>query len=96
MLKRGPPLSEAVRANFPPSFDFQTNGFRVAGSPIGSDAFMSHFVAGKVNEARSKVASIKLVGAKSPRAAHRLLIEINELSLCYSSPAHHGSRVACV
>ena len=51
----------------------QQEGFRVVGSPIGTDAFMNTFVAEKVKEAQSKIVSIKIVGLKSPRAAHRLL-----------------------
>jgi hypothetical protein len=46
---------------------------RVAGSPIGTDAYMSDFVKTKVYEACGKVTVIKDLGKKSPRAAHRLL-----------------------
>jgi hypothetical protein len=65
--------SDEVRAKFPPLFDFQQEGFRVAGSPIGTDAFIQAFVNDKVKEAQSKIVSIKVLGLKSPRAAHRLL-----------------------
>ena len=75
LLPPGAPEPSAdVYARFPASFDFQREGFRVAGSPIGSDSFMTQFVNGKLKEAHTKVACIKLVGEKSPRAAHRLLI----------------------
>ena len=65
----GAPLpSDEVRAKFPPMFDFQQEGFRVAGSPIGTDAFMQAFVNDKVKDAQSKIVSIKVLGLKSPRA----------------------------
>ena len=71
----GAPLpSDEVRAKFPPSFDFQQEGFRVAGSPIGTDTYMQSFVEDKIKDAQNKIASIKVLGLKSPRAAHRLLI----------------------
>ena len=75
LLPVGAPLpSEEVRAKFPHDFDFRQDGFRIAGSPIGTDAFMRTFVEDKIKEAESKVSSIKVLGLKSPRAAHRLLI----------------------
>ena len=74
LLPIGAPLPcDEVRAKFPPLFDFQQEGFRVAGSPIGTDAFMLAFVNDKVKDAQSKIVSIKVLGLKSPRAAHRLL-----------------------
>ena len=74
LLPIGAPLPcDEVRAKFPPAFDFQREGFRVAGSPIGTDAFMQSFVDDKVKDAQSKIVSIKVLGLKSPRAAHRLL-----------------------
>ena len=74
LLPRGAPLpSDEVRSKFPPSFDFQIVGVRIAGSPIGTDAYMHAFVDEKLKEAHSKVGSIKILGLKSPRAAHRLL-----------------------
>ena len=74
LLPRGAPLpSDEVRSKFPPSFDFQLAGVRIAGSPIGTDAYMHAFVDEKLKEAHSKVDSIKILGLKSPRAAHRLL-----------------------
>ena len=74
LLPVGAPLpSDEVRAMFPPMFDFQQEGFRVAGSPIGTDAFMHRFVDERVKDAQSKIVSIKVLGLKSPRAAHRLL-----------------------
>ncbi len=74
LLPPGAPLpSDEVRAKFPPLFDFQQEGFRVAGSPIGTDAFMQAFVDEKVKDAQNKIVSIKVLGRKSPRAAHRLL-----------------------
>ena len=75
LVPAGAPMpSDVTRDRYPQGFVFETEGFRVAGSPIGNDRFMTEFVCSKVNEARTKVACIKLVGAKSPRAAHRLLI----------------------
>jgi hypothetical protein len=75
LLPVGAPLpSDEVRAKFPPSFDFQQEGFRVAGSPIGTDTYMQSFVEDKIKDAQNKIASIKVLGLKSPRAAHRLLI----------------------
>ena len=56
--------SEAVRAKFGPLFEFQQDGFRVAGSPIGTDTFMNLFVNNKIKEAQIKIACIKLVGLK--------------------------------
>ena len=74
LLPVGAPLPcDEVRAKFPALFDFQREGFRVAGSPIGTDAFMQAFVDDKVKDAQSKIVSIKVLGLKSPRAAHRLL-----------------------
>ena len=74
LLPLGAPLpSDEVRAMFPPSFDFQREGFRIAGSPIGTDTYMRTFVDEKIKESHSKIASIKILGLKSPRAAHRLL-----------------------
>jgi hypothetical protein len=74
LLPPGAPLpSDEVRALFPPAFDFQRDGFRVAGSPIGTDLYMQSFVNEKINEAQKKIASIKVLGLKCPRAAHRLL-----------------------
>jgi hypothetical protein len=74
LLPRGaPPPSDEVRTMFPPAFDFQREGFRVAGSPIGTDSYMRSFVGEKINEARKKITSIKVLGLKCPRAAHRLL-----------------------
>src|SRR5690242_1149279 len=66
------PLPE-VRALFPTGFEFQQEGLRVAGSPIGSVAFMTSFVQSKVAEAANKLSAIKSLGKQSARAAHRLL-----------------------
>jgi len=74
LLPSGAPLPTAeVRALFPPVFEFRQDGMRIAGSPIGTDAFMQDFVQAKVVEAGVKLAAIKIVGKKSPHAAHRLL-----------------------
>ena len=40
--------------SFPLLFDFQREGFRVAGT-IGTDAFMQAFVNEKVKDAQSKI-----------------------------------------
>jgi hypothetical protein len=39
-----PPPSAETRSLFPASFDFQDQGFRIAGSPIGTDEFVCAFV----------------------------------------------------
>jgi hypothetical protein len=75
LLPPGAPMpSTEVRALFDPDFQFRTDGFRVAGAPIGTNAYMSLFVHCKVVEANAKVAAIKKLGATDARAAHRLLI----------------------
>jgi hypothetical protein len=58
------PLPE-VRALFPTGFEFQQEGLRVAGSPIGSVAFMTSFVQSKVAEAANKLSAIKLLAARA-------------------------------
>lgn len=68
-----PAPSPEVRAAFPALFDFQTDGFRVAGSPIGKASFIAKFVESKIFESIRKLDAIKEVGYKSPRAAHRLM-----------------------
>lgn len=68
-----PDPSAEVRAMFPPAFDFQREGCRIAGSPIGTDSFMRTFVNEKIREAHKKIDSIKVLGLRCPRAAHRLL-----------------------
>ena len=74
LLPAGAPLPTAhVRKLFPPQFEFRQDGMRVAGAPIGTDAFMCEFLNAKVVEACDKLAAIKVVGKKSPRAAHRLI-----------------------
>ena len=74
LLPVGAPLpSPEVRSKFPSGFDFQCEGFRVAGSPIGTDRFMHEFVDKKVRDAQLRIVAVKKVGLKSPRAAHRLL-----------------------
>jgi hypothetical protein len=74
LLPAGAPLPTLiVRHMFPAQFEFRQDGMRVAGAPIGTDAFMCDFVNAKVVEACDKLSAIKLVGKKSPRAAHRLL-----------------------
>ena len=56
---------------------------RIAGSPVGTDAFMQEFVRTKVIEATAKLSAIKLVGRKSPHAAHRLLTSCGTKLLCF-------------
>jgi hypothetical protein len=68
-----PDPSDEVKLLFPASFTFTRNGMRVAGSPIGTDAYMSEFVKRNVYEACDKVNTIKGLAKRSPRAAHRLL-----------------------
>jgi len=86
LLPVGAPLpSQEVRDKFPPLFDFQQDGFRIAGSPIGTDAFMSSFVADHVKQAQNKLSTIKVLGLKSPRAAHRLLSSCASKLLCFLS-----------
>jgi hypothetical protein len=68
-----PPPTGEMRARFPAGFDFQTDGFRVAGSPVGTDAFMATFVEKKLTEAVGKLEAIKSLGSKNARVTHRLL-----------------------
>ena len=73
-MPKGAPLpTPEVRALFPAGFEFRQDGFRIAGSPVGTDAFMQSFLDAKLAEAVSKLKAVKLVGKKSPRAGHRLL-----------------------
>ena len=39
-----PQPSLEVRATFPPLFDFRSDGFRIAGSPIGTDTLFRSFL----------------------------------------------------
>src|SRR5690606_35637062 len=68
-----PDPSPETRACFPPGFVFRRDGFRIAGAPIGTNNFMSEFVANRVTEAIDKVKAIQAVSKQSARAAHRLL-----------------------
>lgn len=68
-----PSPSPLVRGLFPPGFEFQTRGFRVAGSPIGTMEFMAEFCDSKLRDAASKLQAIKGLGSKSARVTHRLL-----------------------
>ena len=75
LLPEGAPLpSEETRAAFPPGFDFNVQGFRVAGSPIGTHEFMCKFVEEKLAESVSKLHAIKGLGSKCARATHKLLV----------------------
>lgn len=73
MPKSAPLATPEVRALFPAGFEFRQDGFRIAGSPVGTDAFMQSFLDAKLPEVASKLKAVKLVGKKSPRAGHRLL-----------------------
>ena len=45
LIPRGAPMpTPEVRALFPAGFEFRQDGFRIAGSPVGSDDFMRSFV----------------------------------------------------
>ena len=68
-----PEPNSEVRAIFPALFDFRSDGFRIAGSPIGTEAFVSKFIEGKLFEGLYKLNAIKQIGNRSPRAAHRLI-----------------------
>jgi hypothetical protein len=58
LLPEGAPLpTDEVRALFPPGFDFQVKGFRIAGSPVGTAAFMKEFAEKKLAEAVEKLRS---------------------------------------
>ena len=75
LLPEGAPCpTDEVRVLFPVGFDFQVDGFRVAGSPVGTHAFMEKFVEKKLAEAVGKLQAIKSLGSKSARATHRLLV----------------------
>ena len=72
LLPPGAPSPSAeTRAEFPPGFDFQDKGFRIAGSPIGTDEFVCEFVEKKLAEAVDKLQAIKSLGSKCARATHR-------------------------
>ena len=74
LLPVGAPLPTAeVRALFPAGFEFRQDGVRIAGSPVGTDAFMREFLKAKLAETATKLTAVKLVGKRSPRAGHRLL-----------------------
>jgi hypothetical protein len=74
LLPPGAPQPDAeTRKSFPTLFDFRFDGFRVAGSPIGTDAFVTSFVETKLLDSLRKLHAIKTVGYQCPRAAHRLL-----------------------
>jgi hypothetical protein len=74
LLPHSAPEPDAdVRAAFPTMFDFRTDGFRVAGSPIGTDRFVNQFIEAKLLESLHKLNAIKQIGTRSPRAAHRLI-----------------------
>ena len=68
-----PTPNPEVRATFPALFDFRSDGFRIAGSPIGNAAFVTKFVESKLLECLKKLDAIKQVGYRSPKAAHRLM-----------------------
>jgi hypothetical protein len=68
-----PPPSHESLALFEAAFQFKCDGFRIAGAPVGSAAFMNLFMAEKVYEAVGKLKQIQELGKQSPRAAHRLL-----------------------
>ena len=62
LLPAGAPLPTAqVRKLFPAQFAFRQDGMRVAGAPIGTDAFMREFLNAKVVEACDKLAAIKVL-----------------------------------
>ena len=48
-----------TRSLFPSGFDFQTDGFRVAGSPIGTSEFMAAFCEERLADAVEKLSAIK-------------------------------------
>jgi hypothetical protein len=62
-----------VKALFEQGFDFRRDGFRIAGAPIGTNAFIQHFVNLRILEATAKVKAVEALGKDSARAAHRLL-----------------------
>ena len=75
LLPKGAPLpTNEVRNLFPSGFDFQVAGFRIAGSPVGTPAFMEEFVEERLTEAVGKLQAIKSLGPKNARATHRLLV----------------------
>ena len=71
--ERAPAPTPEVRASFPALFDFRSDGFRIAGSPICNTQFIKSFVDTKFIECVKKLDAIKQVGYRSPRAAHRLM-----------------------
>ena len=84
LIPRGAPMpTPEVRARFPAGFEFRQDGFRIAGSPVGSDDFMRKFVDDRVAEACSKLSAVKLLGKKSPRGGHRLITSCMSKLMCY-------------
>ena len=84
LLPVGAPLpTSETRALFPAEFEFRQDGMRIVGSPVGTNDFVQSFVKAKVIEATAKLSAIKLVGKKSPRAAHRLLTSCASKLLCF-------------
>jgi hypothetical protein len=74
LLPAGAPLpTTATRALFDKSFQWSTNGTRIAGAPIGDPEFITQFVQEKMREADAKLEQVKILGKQAPRAAHRLL-----------------------
>ena len=92
LLPISAPLPTAeVRELFPPQFEFHHDGIRIAGSPIGTDAFMQSFVHEKVAEAETKLETIAQVGKKIPssQATHHVCDQINEFYCCYGTPSYN-------
>lgn len=74
LIPQGAPLpTDEIKERFPPGFDFQLEGFRIAGSPVGTTEFMSRFAERKLSEAVAKLQAIKALGSKDARVSHRLL-----------------------
>ena len=53
LLPLGALPCDEVRSKFPVAFDFQQAGVRIAGSPVGTDAYMRTFVDEKIKEAHT-------------------------------------------
>ena len=74
LLPQGAPQpSRAVALLFPKGFKFRTDGVVIGGAPVGTDKFTKDFMQRKLQEGILKLNAIRLMGLKSPRAAHRLL-----------------------
>jgi len=94
-----PPPTAEVRAMFPADFTFQNQGFRIAGSPVGTDAFMREFVDTKLMQCLSKLQAISSLGSLSAghsSATDHLRDKAVEFPCSHGAPAHHRGCISQV